>query len=46
MSTDPDDVIDEFRDPELDLVFEELAYFSDAYARSEEDGWFYPDNDD
>ena len=42
---DPDDKLDDLRDPELDLVSEELAYYSDSFARSEEDGWFYPDED-
>jgi hypothetical protein len=42
---DPDDELDDFRDSELDLDFEELADFSDSYARSQEDGWFYPDDD-
>ena len=42
---DPDDELADLRDPEMELVYEELAYFSDAYARSEEDGWFYPDED-
>jgi hypothetical protein len=42
---DPDDKLDDLRDPELDLVSEELADYSDSFARSEEDGWFYPDED-
>lgn len=37
--------IDPDTQAEMDLISEELASDSEAYARSEEDGWFYSDDD-
>jgi len=40
-----DDTLDSNYDPsgELELIYEELADDSNAWARSEEDGWYYED---